>query len=259
MIYMSMLAYLITSSTRRRLLELLWSRRMSGTVSSLAETAGLAYAGAYRELQRMVRHGLATRTVHDRENHYAAAFDHPDAELLQRLLAAPLRRPRSEPNDDVTRGRLRTLGAPLAAEALPVPEGALESVLVEGVELARRDATVARVLPIVFWRARDALNRERLEQVARERHQKQGVGFMLALAGHLGGDTRVTRWSSRLRDHRVSTLRPFFEVPSTRAAELTAERRAPDLARRWGFAMNLGLDDLRAQFEKFAQPRDDRS
>jgi hypothetical protein len=253
-----MLGYLVTSSTRRRLLELLWQRRETGTVSELAKAAGLSYAGTYRELQQMVRHGLATRTLHDGDEHYAAAFDHEDAELLQRLLAAPLRRARTTSTDAVTRGQLRALGAPLQDAEKPVAAGELEEVLVRGVELARRDATVARVLPIVFWRARDVLDRDRLEEVARARHQKQAVGLMLAIVARLGNDTRVARWSERLRDHRVSALRPFFEVPSTRAAERTAERRTPDLARDWGFAMSLQLEDFRSQFEKFV-PQDDRA
>lgn len=254
-----MLGYLVTSSTRRRLLELLWSRREHGTVGALAKAAGVSYAGAYRELQHMVRSGLATRVLEDGEERYAAAFDHPDADLVLRLLAAPLRRPRPESSDEATRGQLRALGAPLADDARPVPDEALEAVLVAGVELARRDATVARVLPVVFWRVRDAVDRDRLEEVARARHQKQAVGFMVALAAKLGRDTRLARWSSSLRDGRVSALRPFFEVPSTRAAERTARRRTPELARHWGFAMSLQLEDFQSQFDKFATQDGDRT
>lgn len=254
-----MLGYLVTSSTRRRLLELLWGRRAEGTVGALATAAGLSYAGAYRELQQMVRHGLAVRTIHDGEDRYAAALDHTDGEVLKQLLAVPLRRARPAPTDDVTRGQLRALGAPLPDDEVPVPEEDLEPVLVAGVELARRDATVARVLPIVFWRVRDSLDRDRLEAVARARHQKQAVGFVLALAARLGHDARVARWSARLRDRRVTALRPFFEVPTTRAAERTAERRTPELARRWGFSMSLQLEDFQSQFDKFTKLKDDRA
>lgn len=253
-----MLTYLVTSSTRRRLLELLWRSRLEGNTRDLAKAAGLSYAGAYRELQQMVRHGLATRTIQNGEERYAAAFDHPDADLLQRLVAAPLRRARVTSDDGVTRGQLRALGAPLPDDERPVLENELEGVLVSGVELARRDATVARVLPIVFWRVRDTIDRERLEGLARARKQKHAVGLFLALAARLGKDARVARWSEQLRDHRVSALRPFFEIPSTRAADRTAERRTPELARRWGFAMSLQLDDFQSQFDKFV-PRGERT
>ena len=247
-----MLGYLVPSAARRRLLHLLWSEREHGSALVLARAVGVSYAAVYRELQLMVRHGLATKSVVNGEVNYAAAFDHPNAELVQRLLATSVSRNVSTPDDATLRGQLRALGAPLPDPEAPLPDADLESVLVRAVELSRRDPTVARVLPFVLWRLRDALDWDRLEHVARSHRQNQAVGFLLTLAGRLGHDRRVERRGARFRDRRVKSLRPFFELPLTRAAERTAERRTPELSRRWGFVMNMQLADFESAFDKFA-------
>lgn len=251
-INVGMLDYLVTSSVRRRLLALLWSQGARGSVRELADSARVAYAGAYRELREMVRQGLATATVEHGVERYAAAVDHPDADVMRRLLTP---RPRSTaPRDErgeTARRQLRALGAPLPVDPVSVAPDERERVLVAGVELARRDPTVARVLPLVLWKQRDALNRERLELVARRSKEKHAVGFMLALTGELAGDRKLTRLAEQLRDRRVKRVRPFFELPATRSAEATALRRTPELARKWGYSMNLDMDSFRSQFEKF--------
>ncbi len=120
----------------------------------------------------------------------------------------------------------------------------------EGVKLARTDATVARVIPIYFWKTRDDINIEKLERVARERGEKQAVGFFLDLTALLSSDRRLSEWSNRFRDHRFRT-HDFFETPATRFTEALAEKRTPDVARKWGFKMNMELSSFESQFRKF--------
>jgi hypothetical protein len=45
-------------------------------------------------------------------------------------------------------------------------------------------------------------------------------------------------------------MRPFFALPSARAARGLAERRTPQVARDWGFTMDLDLDSFRSAFDK---------
>jgi hypothetical protein len=249
-----MFEYLVTSSVRRRLLALLWTEQARGSVRELAERAGVAYAAAYRELREMVRQGLATGAVADGVEQYSAATNFPDADLVHRLLATRPRTPvRRDEQQAVERGRLRSLGAPLPVDPAPVQDAELEEALVAGVELARRDPTVATVLPVVFWKQRGELDRERLEAVARKAKEKHAVGFVLALTGELSGDRKLSRLAEQFRDARVTRLRPFFELPDTRSARDTAERRSPEVARRWGYTLNLDLESLRSQFEKFTK------
>jgi hypothetical protein len=248
------LGYLVTSATRRRLLELLWRHDASGSVSELAKRIDLSYAGTYRELQEMVRQGLATTQINGGAEVYVAASDHPDADLMRRLVSSsPRAADRNRVNNAVIRRRLRGLGAPLPDVPEQVDPEQREDVLVAGVGLAHADPTIARVLPFAFWRTRTEIDLDRLEAAARVAHEKQAVGFFLALTSELGGDRKLARWAERMRDGRVSRPRHFFQLPSTREGDRTAARRTPALARQWGFLMDLELDAFRSQFEKFGR------
>jgi hypothetical protein len=249
-----MLSYLVTSSSRRRLLELLWKRGASGTASQLARRARLSFSNAYGELQRMKEFGLAAVRVEDGREVYSAANDHEDADLVRRLVAT---KPASAtaPDDEVAavvRGRARTLGAPLAVLSAPVDRDERENALVDAVRLARRDATLARVLPVAMAAQWKTLDRDRLEAAAVRARQKHALGFFLALTAELQGNRALRRWAERFRDHRVTSQRPFFTLPSGRASRELAERRSPDVARRWGYLMDLDLDSFRSAFAKHA-------
>jgi DNA-binding transcriptional ArsR family regulator len=246
-----MLAYLVSSRSRRRLLELLWQHDASGSVSELAKRARVAFASAYRELKLMEDFGLVTVRVESGREVYAAANDHRDAALLRSLVAA---RPSSAaPDDDAAstvRRRVRSLGAPLPVPPAPVLPEEREQVLVEAVRLARRDATLARVLPVVLAAQFDKLDRNRLEAAAVRAHEKHALGFFLALTAELQGNSAMREWAAGFRDHRVKGPRPFFALPSARSARNLAVRRTPQVAREWGYLMDLDLDAFRSAFDK---------
>ena len=46
-------------------------------------------------------------------------------------------------------------------------------------------------------------------------------------------------------------MRDFFEAPPTRGSRELAEQRTPEVARRWSYRMNMGLDSFRGPLEKF--------
>lgn len=252
-----MLSFLVTSGVRRRLLQLLWGEDAHGTATELAEQSGVGFASAYRELQAMRSYHLVTTTVVDGREVYAANpdLDPEDTKVLEHLARS---RPRVQLPQDThaqqVRRELRALGAPLQVEPTPgVPD--VERTLSEGVRLARRDATVARILPLCFAKARPRLDRDRLLLAAKRVCEKQAVGFFLALTAELTGDRDLGRWAASFRDHRVRQVQDFFELPPSAAARELAEKRTPRVARQWSYRMNMGLDSFMAPLEKFGHAK----
>jgi hypothetical protein len=246
------LPYLVKSKTRRRLLALLWGEGRRGSVGELAALAGVAFGSAYRELHEMLRYQLVATEVVDGVEVFAADMSHPGAELMRQLAQSSPRMvvPRGEESDRLRR-RLSALGVPLAVEPLDVDPADRVATLVEGVQLARRDPVLARVLPLGFWHQRDELDGEAVVAAARAAREKRAVGFVLDLTSELSGDPRFRRWARRLVDRRVRSELDFFELPPTTSG---ASRPAPDLAvaRRWHYRVNMDLPAFKSQFDKFA-------
>jgi DNA-binding transcriptional ArsR family regulator len=244
-----MFEYLVTSRARRQLLRRLWVDGASGSVSALARAAGVSFATAHRELDAMKAAGLALAKREGVATVYRANVAHRQAEVLRSLLAGSPDT-RTTPQDQRMRGQLTALGAPLGG---PAPKGrqlAAEDVLADGLVLAHQSPTVARVLPVAFWRQRDTLDYERLEQAATERDERHALGFYLELTGTLGRDPRLVRRAGRLRDHRRTALQPFFSVGRGAFGMQLAREKSPSVARRWGFLMNMELDSFASAFRK---------
>ena len=242
-----MFDYLVTSRARRELLRRLWSDRDTGNVSALARASGVSFGAAHRELDAMKAAGLAVAERDGVATVYRANLAHPQADTLTALLKAPpVHRASSE---QALRGRLAALGAPLAGPA-PTKRTPPEEVLADGLVLAHHSPTVARVLPVAFWRQRETLDYERLKREATVRDQRQALGFYLELTGRLGGDRRLVHRASGLRDRRRTALRPFFSGGRGSLARAVARQRSPALARRWGFLMNMDLDSFATAFRK---------
>jgi hypothetical protein len=243
----NVLEYLVTARARRRLLELLWSEHASGSTSELAERAAVGFASAYRELQAMRRLDLVVGERRNGVMVFSANLAHPQADALRKLLTvsdtAGGRR------DEPTRERVAALGAPVLVRRRKATRD-VEGVLVEGVALAHKDPGLARSLPVAFYRQREHLDPKRLVSRAREHSEKAAVGLFLDLTAELSGDHRFADWARAFRDRRRHAKRPFFH---TRAAALQASTqpdRSPGVARRWGYRLDLPLEDFRSLFEK---------
>lgn len=244
-----MLDYLVTSRARRQLLRRLWADRARGSVSALARASGVSFAGAHRELEAMKAAGLALAERDGVATVYRANLAHPQADVLTALLAA---RPPGHGDSEAQRlrGQLAALGAPLAGPAPSSRRLPSEQVLADGLVLAHHSPTVARVLPVAFWRQREKLDYERLERAAALRDERQALGFYLELTGQLGGDQRLVRRARSLRDRRRTALRPFFSGGRGSFALAAAQEKSPALARRWGFLMNMELESFATTFRK---------
>jgi hypothetical protein len=251
-----MLDYLVQGRARRELFRLLWGQGASGSVSDLSRRAKVTFSAAHRELETMRAAGLARAERTSTELVYRAETDHPQARLLHELAKAPVeaRSDLRTDHDDEVRGWLAAAGAPLGSRRPRTPPPNLEEALAEALVLSHRDATVARVLPLVLWRQRDRLDLERLVGEASHRDERSTLGYFLELAGQLGGDPALVKAARRLHDRRRTKARPFFAGPLGPHAAAATRRNTPKEALRWGYVMNMGLDSFRAMFEKFAGP-----
>lgn len=247
----------MTSTARRELLRVLWRDGATGTVSELARLAHVAFASAYRELSGMKQVGLVTvERSGGASEVFRANRASPVATAIEQLMAQGARRggaarKEAPADDDELRRRLRTLGAPLLVDAAPA-RGAppAEVTLAEGARLARRDATIARVLPVVLWRQREQLDWDRLRHEARRVGEKHAVGLMLELTAELAGEPRLAEEAAPLRDKRVRKLHDFFLGQKSVHERRLAELHTPAAARRWGFRMNQDLDSFASTFQK---------
>jgi hypothetical protein len=253
-----MLEYLVTSRTRRRLLLSLWRDGERGSASYLSRCSGTTFANAYSELKAMSRAGLARTTREGGKEIYEANRSHAAASALAALVAAAeeegmlsLADLSKEKTDQDTRLWLRDLGAPLLVEGDASREPrSTEQAIAAGIELAHRDAAVARALPVCLWRWRDRLDEVRLEEEASLLREKHALGFFFALTAALCKDAGMKARAERFRDRRVRKPRDFFTASGSGYASKLAEGRTPNIARRWHYRMNMNMDAFKSLFLK---------
>jgi len=242
---------------RREMFRLLWGRGAAGSVSDLARLAKVAFSAAHRELDAMRAAGLARVERSGAELLYRAEADHPHADLLRKLatVSANSGTESRTRRDEQVRTWLAGVGAPLGSDEARGPAPPVEEVLAEALALSHRDATVARVLPLVLWRQRGRLDFDRLRHAATRRDEGQALGCFLELAGRLGAEPGLLAAANALRDRRRRRVRMFFVGPHGPRAVAATRRNTPREARRWGYLMNMGLDTFRSTFDKFAPSR----
>lgn len=148
---------------------------------------------------------------------------------------------------------LAAVGAPVGAPRRNPPPADLEATLADGLVLAHRDATLARTLPLVFWRQRDRYDLDRLVAQASRRGERFALGLFMELAGRLGHEPALLEAARRLRDRRRTAVRLFFTRPHGPFAMTLTRRNTPQVARRWGYLMNMTVDSFRTLFDKFAR------
>jgi hypothetical protein len=148
--------------------------------------------------------------------------------------------------------KLAGLGLPVDSRKFqPSGQEETESLLADGCELARKDASVARVLPVLIYRLKDRLNYELLRKFCSRKNQIQAMGFFLELTAHLSGDSVLLAVAGRFRDRRITRVHDFFPITTETGRQL-AELKTPKLAREWNWLMNMSIDSFRRPFRKFA-------
>jgi hypothetical protein len=170
--------------------------------------------------------------------------------------------PRKRPTTaDHVRAWLCDVGAPLVLQspvrAPHVPT--VERVIVAALRLARKDPTVALVLPVVIWRQRHRLDLKRLARAAVEHRERRALGFFLELTGWLAMDGHFVA-TGRALHRRPRAMTFFFGKPRGPFAMAAALTNSPEVARRWGYLMNMPLESFASAFAKHtAADKRDRS
>jgi cell division inhibitor SulA len=166
--------------------------------------------------------------------------------------AARARWSTAAPDAATVRSWLRDLGAPLTRAAVadrraPDPE----RVVVEGLRLAHRDASVARALPVLFWANRNKLRLSDLVRRARRAKEGAALGFFLDLTSELAGSRPFAAVNGDLRQDRPASDNFFFEgAEKSLVGKELADLNTPPIARRWRFLMNMPFDSFETLFRK---------
>lgn len=251
-----MLDYLLPANrAKRRLLELLWSENEKGSVSELARMAGVSFRAAHKELDAMHKAGMVSRSNLGNATVFEAFAGHPMSGALRDLFRSGRNAERTplcaSPEHDEVRSWLAAWGAPRAGASATASPPPLEKVLARAARLAHRDASVARSLPVCLWRHRSRLDFERLWTEAQRTGEKQTLGFLLELAGTLGGDPDLRAAARRFRDRRVRREQDFFDAARSTLERRLARERTPRVAKKWHFLMNMSLETFASTFDKF--------
>jgi DNA-binding transcriptional ArsR family regulator len=250
-----MLAYLVTSRARRGLLEALWREGARGSVSELARVVGVSFSSAYEELEAMRAAGLAAKERQGKRLVYGARPDHPDADLLMRLLVKREPEPLGERQSRLRHmeEKLTALGAPFLAPPRKTAGESTEQTLADALVLAHESGQLAEMLPYVLWFNRERMNLGQLVEEATRRDERATLGLLLELAGKLGHAPELVRAASELGDRRRRRVRQFFTRASGRWAAAVARLNTPSVARRWGYLMNMPLESFESVFRTFAR------
>ena len=121
--------------------------------------------------------------------------------------------------------------------------------MLRGLEEARCDGTVLRVLPTVLARNVGSVDWAELREEARRRKMKAELGWLIELTAELLQRPELKAEAASLHDKRRRTLRFFPAVKSGFEEEL-ARLRSPASALNWGFWMNMSDDSFRSTLEK---------
>jgi hypothetical protein len=146
-----------------------------------------------------------------------------------------------------TKETLVAMGAPLAgwmARVHVAPEQALATAL----QLALDDATLLRVFPVVLAKNWKRLDWNSLADEARERSVLELLGMLVELTGQLTQEPKLSQkanawWSP-------TPKLKFLFAPRNRFDRELAEHGSLQVAKKWGFLVNLGEDSFRSLLER---------
>lgn len=143
-------------------------------------------------------------------------------------------------------------GAPLVGRR-PNKRMLLEEALARGVLLAKDNATVLSVFPVLLAKVADALDPPALQRASQSAGVESEMGMLLALTGQLAGNDHLTKLAGKF-PKRQGQGRKFFlnSDESSPRLQLLAQERTPAVVRQWGFLMNASQADFAERLRKFA-------
>jgi hypothetical protein len=237
---------LLQCETRAGLLRSLLVERRPASVSELARRCRLSPRAVGREVEHLARLGLVHVTAVGPNHLVEADWENPACELLERLLTLETI-PKSV-STQALRESLVAHGAPLVGVS-PVAHHALEATLVQGLQAARKDGMLLRVLPVVLAKNRQRVDWVTLKEEARKSCLKAELGFVLELTGTLLSDEPMKQLASELKDRRRTRMH-YLPEPKNQFERQVAEEASPRIARSWGFFMNVSEASFRSLLSK---------
>lgn len=250
---MGLVDFLVTSNTRKDLLHLIWREGVEASGHQLALLSKATYSTVHGELEAMKQEGLVTSRRQGRAEVFSKNDGYPSKMALLILLEVP--KAKSVASDDVSdedvRSNLARFGTPVVTQGKSTLNLSLEEALVWGLDLARKDSTVARALPVAFARNRKTYDLARLEYLARRNKVLPVLGFYLELTAILSKDKKLQVFAKQLMDKRRKKMELFFKTQKINKYEQNlVEKNTPTVARHWHFLMNMGLDSFETLFKK---------
>lgn len=234
---------LFPTAARRAVVELLFSGAPAeASMSELARRANLTPRAIAVEVQKLEEAGLVEVHAFGSAHVVRRNDKSPASGALSELLRAA-READAGSSDRNVRRSLAAYGAPLAGEE-PRAALSLSETLVRALKLARRDATILRVLPVVLAKHVNDLDWTDLVERAHRTNVKSELGMLLDLTADVARLPNLRARTAELRDGRRKRPRYFPAVAGTFEKQL-AERRTPDAASRWQFFMNMTEDSFR--------------
>lgn len=250
---MSLLDFLVTSKTRKELLRVLFGQDVVASGHQLSKLVGGAYSLVHYELAAMRKEGLVMSRKEGRAVVFRKNDKYPERKALETLLDVKKESVMlgKQVDDQRVRLNLARFGAPLSVDGESENDLSLEETLALALGLSRRDATVARVLPVVFAKNKDRLDLPRLEYLARKQGVLPVLGFFLDMTGSLTRNPGLRADARRLMDRRRKRMEPFFVRRKFSEFEnRLAEANTPPVARSWHFLMNMAMDSFESLFQK---------
>jgi DNA-binding transcriptional ArsR family regulator len=238
---------LFPTAARRAVVDLLFSGPPAeASMSELARRAGLTPRAVAVEVQKLEEAGLVEVQAFGSAHVVRRNQKNPTSGALSELLRAA--READTGSDREVRRSLAAYGAPLAGEE-PRATLKLSETLVRALKLARRDATVLRVLPVVLAKHATELNWTDLFEQAHRANVRSELGMLLDLTADVARLPNLRTRTAELRDGRRKRPRYFPYIEGSFEKQLAA-RRTPEAATRWQFLMNMTEESFREMVNK---------
>lgn len=243
---------LFPSKARRAVLETLFSGRLaSASVSELARRARLTPRAVSMEVEKLQEAGLVEVEAIGSAHVVRANDSHPVTAALKRLLnSAESEVGGADAERRTVRESLAAYGAPLLGNE-PRRHYTLSDTVLRGLKLARTDATVLRVLPLVVFKHVHDFDWTDLRERARRMNLKAELGMLLDLTSDVASLPALRTEARQLSDGRRKRERFFLHVHGQFGRKL-AQMRTPASAARWQFSVNMPEDVFRETLRKHA-------
>lgn len=248
-----LLQALFQSRTRTALLRLFFVDGVSDSLSGLARRARLSQHSVAVEVKNLARTGLIKIESVGASDLVRANATHPAAKPLAKLLRVPNMVPGATAEETGVKETLAAYGAPLLSYK-PHRHMPLEKAMVKALRLAKHEASLLKVLPVVLARNAQSLNWVALKENARRAKLKAELGMLVELTADLAGRPHLKEKVRDLADRRRK-VESFFYQPRSKYERELARTATPAAARKWGFLMNLGEDTLRSTMVKHLAQR----